>query len=105
MKDIALIDKNFAIKTEIERDDIAFYDIDDAPFKIYGVFREGDRYRRMPEEAAKKVGLALHGLHTHTAGGRVRFRTDSTFVAIHTELGERYRAAHFAASTKTRFTA
>ena len=103
MPDISAIDKNFAVKTEIDRDDIEFYDVDDAPFKIYGVFRENDRYRRMPEAAAKKVGVAVHGLHTHTAGGRVRFRTDSTFVAIHTELGELYRGSHFAATGSSGF--
>lgn len=96
MKDIALVDKNFAIKTEIEREDIVFYDIDDAPFKIYGIFRENGEYRRMPEAVAKSVSEGVHMLHNHMAGGRVRFRTDSNFVSIHTEITNDHRGPHFA---------
>ncbi len=95
MRDISLIDKNFAIQTEIDRDDVKFYDIENEPFKVYGVFKENGKYRRMPEATAKSVNMAIYGLHTHTAGGRVRFRTDSEYIAIHAEMGELYQGSHF----------
>jgi len=38
MSNISKIDKNFAIKTNIEKDDSRFYNVGDNPFKIYGIF-------------------------------------------------------------------
>lgn len=87
MTDIAAIDKNFQIETKIKKDDIKFYSIDEAPFKIYGVYKDGGMYRRMPEDVAKSVSEGVHRLHTNTAGGRVRFVTDSPYVAIHAKIG------------------
>ena len=55
MNDISAIDKNFEIKTDIQKTDIRFYNVDEAPFKIYGVFKENGKYRRMPEKTAQKV--------------------------------------------------
>ena len=42
--EITKLDKNFSVKTNIEREGLTFYDIDEAPFRIHGVFREGQRY-------------------------------------------------------------
>jgi len=36
----------------------------------------------MPEDAASKVSEGVYELHNHTSGGRVRFSTDSPYVAI-----------------------
>ena len=38
MNDISLIDSNFKVETNINEDGICFYDVKQAPFKIYGVF-------------------------------------------------------------------
>lgn len=42
MNDIASIDKNFIVKTDIEKGDIRFHDIEDKPFKVYGIFKENE---------------------------------------------------------------
>lgn len=55
MFDISKVDENFTIKTKIDKKDIKFHKIDEAPFKVYGVFKENGKYRRMPEEVAKSV--------------------------------------------------
>lgn len=96
--DITKIDKNFKVETNIERDGLKFYDIDDSPFKIYGVFRENDRYVRMPSSIAKGVSDSVYTLCTHTAGGRVRFVTDSPYIAVHLKLNSAYKMPHFAFS-------
>lgn len=85
MKNIADIDKNFAVKTSIDREGLRFYDIEEAPFRIYGVFRENGMFRRMPEAVAQTVSEGVYELHACGAGGRVRFVTDSAYVAIKTE--------------------
>ena len=94
--DISKIDKNFKVETKIEREGLTFYDIDEAPFKICGVYREGDNYVRIPAEVAKSVSEGVFALHTHTAGGRVRFVTDSPYVAISVKLNRAYKMPHFA---------
>ena len=86
MKDISEIDSNFAVGKTVEKDDIVFYDAEEEPFKIYGLFREDDRFCRMPGATAKAVGEGVYFLHTHSAGGRVRFRTNSSYAAISARL-------------------
>ena len=96
MFDIAKVDKNFIIKTEIDKKDVKFYKIDEAPFKIYGVFRENGKYRRMPESVAKSVSEGVYALHANTAGGRVRFVTDSPYIAIYAKMDGLGKMPHFA---------
>lgn len=84
-KNIAEVDKNLAVETTIERDGLCFIDVETTPFKLYGIFKENGKFRRIPEEVAKCVSEGVYTLHTHAAGGRVRFVTDSPYVAIKTE--------------------
>lgn len=96
MKKISDIDKNFKIKSNIKKDDIKFYDVKNSPFKVYGVFYEKGKFRRVPEKVAKKVNDGVYGLHVNTAGGRVRFVTDSTYVAINAKMLSIGKMPHFA---------
>lgn len=86
MSDISKIDSNFNVASAIDEPDVKFYDINKAPFVVYGVFYEDGKFRRLPESVAKTVSNGVTHLHAKTAGGRVRFRTDSNYVAIHAEL-------------------
>lgn len=96
MSDISKIDSNFAVKTNLNIENIIFYDIQNDPFSIYGVFFENGVYRRLPEAVAKKVSNEVYNLHTHTAGGRVKFVTDSKYVAIHAVMPDVGKMPHFA---------
>ena len=96
MKSIYDVDKNFKIDTKIQKDDIRFYDAKN--FDIFGVFYENGMYRRLPEAVAKSVSDWVHYLHTNTAGGRVRFKTDSTYVAISAKMCGLGKMPHFALS-------
>lgn len=95
MSDISAIDSNFKVETNIKQDDLRFYDPKQAPFQIYGVFYENGKFRRMPENVAEAVGPGLRRLHTNTAGGRIRFRTDSPYVAIHAKMWNIGKMSHF----------
>lgn len=101
MKDIYSIDKNFKIDTKIQKDDIAFYNALD--FDVFGVFYENGMYRRLPEATAKSVSDGVHYLHTNTAGGRVRFKTDSPYIAISAKMSEIGKMPHFALSGSAGF--
>ena len=94
--DISKIDTNFAVKTNIDKDDIVFYNVDNAPFSVHGVFRENGKYRRMPEEVAGRVSRSVYRLSTNTAGGRVRFVTDSGYIAINADMEAIGKMSHFA---------
>ena len=89
------IDPNFKVDTSIEREGIKFYNAEAEPFRIHGVFREGDRFVRLPRAVADSVSPGVSNLAARLAGGRVRFITDSPYVAINAELCDKYRADHF----------
>ena len=94
MTDITRIDKNFAVPSTVERENLYYYDIEQEPFRIYGVKKENGKFRRMPEAVAASVSEGVYSLHTNTAGGRVRFVTDSPFVAVHAEIEGIARFGH-----------
>ena len=86
--DISKIDSNFIVKNELERTDIEWYDIRKAPFKIYGLYNPQTQtpFVRLPHEVAKTVNPGVERLNFYTAGGRVRFKTNSPYVAINSEM-------------------
>ncbi len=83
-KDISRIDENLAVAGAIDAPDCVFHDVRKAPFEIYGLYKptEGSSFRRIPKEVAEATSEGVFRLHTNTAGGRVRFATDSEYVAI-----------------------
>ena len=88
MSDFEKIDKNFKVETKIDKTDVVFFDPRELPFRIYGVYYDNGQYRRLPSEVAKSVSEGVYALHANTAGGRIRFMTDSPYVAIKLEYGE-----------------
>ena len=70
----------------MEAKNLCFWDLESAPFRIYGVWKEIGKFRRIPEEVAEKVSKEVYKLHTNTAGGRVRFVTDSACVAVRIKI-------------------
>lgn len=79
---ITEIDKNFAVPTMIDHTGLRFYDVEETPFRVYGTKMVDGRYRRLPEAVATATNNGVREMHTHTAGARVRFVTDSPRIAI-----------------------
>ena len=96
INNINLIDSNFKVNTNLDIKDIKFYDTKQLPFKIYGLIYDSGKYRRMPESIAKIVNDGVYLLHTNTAGGRVKFKTDSDYVAIYAKMPSVGKMPHFA---------
>lgn len=92
------IDKNFKVESNITEPDIVWLDVKDTPFSIHGVTYDKDDgiFVRMPKSIAENVNTGVAYLYKQTAGGRVRFRTNSPFIAIkvvhHTKVNP---ASHF----------
>jgi hypothetical protein len=78
------LDRNMAVSPILESDDICYYDVRKPPFSIYGLHDPTTEpaFKRMPDEIAAAVSEGVKALALHPAGGRVRFSTDSPFVAI-----------------------
>ena len=81
--DIASIDKNFQLAT-IKETDVVWRNARDTAFSLHGVFysEEERKYRRVPKTVADSVSAGVSYLSTCTAGGRLRFKTDSSYVAV-----------------------
>ena len=95
MRNITDVDSNFKVNTSIEKEDIQFYDVRQAPFRVYGLLDDGKQFRRMPKEVAETVNEGVVSLHSMTAGGRVRFCTNSPYVAIHAIMPTMSHMPHF----------
>jgi len=92
------IDKNFAVDGNIDKTGLKFYNMEQSPFKIYGIKREGDSFVRLPSDVARNVNSGVFELCRNTAGGRVRFCTDSPFVCIKTKMNSISLFSHMPAS-------
>lgn len=81
--DITEIDKNFA-QNVIKENDVEWIDATDARFSLYGIYYDEseERYRRMPSSVAGQISPELDFLSMNTTGGRLRFITNSPYVAI-----------------------
>lgn len=101
--EISAIDRNFAVSHRIPHKGLCFRSADEAPFRIYGVRRDGDYYRRLPTAVAEGVNAGVLYLHTNTAGGRVRFVTDSPRIAISAQMDALEPFSHMAYSGKVGF--
>ena len=79
------IDKNLFIQTDITEPDIVWLDVKNAPFVISGIIYDEEQgvFVRMPQKIADQVSHSVGYLNSCTAGGRVRFRTNSEFIGIH----------------------
>ncbi len=81
--DITEIDKNLK-STSITETDIVWRNVREGFFSIHGIFysEEEKHYRRMTKEVADAVSEGVRVLSTCATGGRIRFRTDSPYVAV-----------------------
>ena len=107
MSDISIekLDQNMAIKHTIDKGDIYFYDVRKTPFELYGLYdpcNESD-FKRMPDEVASVVNRGVKRLNYCTAGGRVRFSTDSEYVSIRALMPHIELMPHFAMTGSSSF--
>ncbi len=99
------IDKNLAVNTSITETDIEWYDVTDAPFDVRGVFYDNNEgaFLRFPRAVSQTVSPKVDALNFNTSGGRVRFKTDSDYIAISVQLMEGDPMAHMASAGQNGF--
>ena len=88
----------YGFTTKLELTDTCWREVREKPFDIYGLYRpyEEGVFRRLPADVAEATSSAVASLARNTAGGRVRFCTDSEYVAIHAILPQMGAMSHFA---------
>ena len=79
-----IYDPNFLQTDQVAEDTVDWYEISFDAFDLYGLICDGDGIlaRRMPNEIAETVSRGVRGQNGYCAGGRIRFSTDSEFVAL-----------------------
>ena len=89
MPDITRIDPNLR-SAAMPYPDVVWYDALDGQFSLHGLHDPlgTRRYTRLPLsfETDPRVNAGVRKLMFHTAGGRIRFATDSPYVAVAAEL-------------------
>lgn len=96
MADFSAIDPNFRVETAFEEEGLAFFDAACPPFSLHGLLHQEGIFRRLPRAVAEGISPEVAHLSPHTAGGRVRFCTDSPVVAIRAEMHTIEKMPHFA---------
>jgi hypothetical protein len=97
MKTLKEIDKNFTPERLGDREYI-FRDCRQAPFRIYGLMwptEDTPYFHRLPQAVADRVNDGVAALCCNTAGGRLRFRTDSSWIAVRVQMKSVMKAPHF----------
>lgn len=95
----------FGFESALAQEDTVFLEARDEVFDLYGLYmpRELPTYRRMPEDIAARTSGSVYALSANTAGGRVRFATDSPYVIIHAEMSQMADMDHFARTGSNAF--
>ena len=85
-----MINKEYLYQPPIKETDILWRDVHDEMFDIYGIYNAetSEKFYRIPSEISVKVSKDVHELNDNTAGGRIRFQTDSPYIAIRVEMPE-----------------
>lgn len=94
MPSIEKLDKNFEVKTAIG-ETLVFTNCLESPFQVYGLLPTEEGFVRMPRETAVHVNQNVSFLYRNTAGGRLRFVTDSPKIAIRARMANVARMPHF----------
>ena len=78
------IDKNLTVGDAVCKDGMAYYTIPDDRFALHGVFydEKTSRFMRLDGDVAAAVSEGVSRLAQHTAGGRLRFSTDSAKLTL-----------------------
>jgi hypothetical protein len=94
--DISTLDPNFKIETSFDGPDLVWYSVKQDPFRVYGLYdyKHHFPFVRLPLDVEQATSPGVLNLAYRTAGGRVRFKTDSPVIAIKTTYPGSYLMPH-----------
>ena len=67
-----------------------YYNIKEEPFDVYGLYnyKSEPEFKRLPDKVAESTNEAVKTLAKNTAGGRIKFRTNTTSIALRAVMRE-----------------
>ena len=82
-------DKNMVVESSIGDKPVKLFDVRSEPFEVYGFYDYKNQpwFIRMPDGVAAEVSDGVNYARRESSGGRVRFSTDSEYIAIKAEMG------------------
>lgn len=88
-----------------DADGVLWFDPREEPFELSGFewIKEDGVYRRLPVNPAWEIRDAVDQLANHTAGGQLRFRSNSRRILVKVELRERSGMYHMPATGQSGF--
>ncbi|PCJ60600.1 MAG: hypothetical protein COA79_08500 [Planctomycetota bacterium] len=95
--DIAKHDKNMATKN-VEENNLTWKNGYEEPFLLIGFkwFKKDHLYRRLPVDNEGKIPESVNELANCTAGGQIRFQTDSKKIVVRVEISNTNGMVHMA---------
>lgn len=93
--DVLKIDKNMTIES-VDENSLVWLDPNQSPFKLIGFnwFEQDKVYRRFPLNPDPALPEGVEALCNYTAGGQIKFKTDSKRIAIKVKLPSRSLMDH-----------
>lgn len=90
------VDKNMIVNATIGDVDVIWRDVRQAPFSLHGFFESETEpfFHRLPIDVADATSVGVSKLHKESAGGRVRFSTNSPYIAIRAKFRVVGRSSH-----------
>ena len=90
------VDKNMLAEASIGDAEVVWCDIKEKPFVIHGSYDEAgvDFYHRMPMDVAARTSDGVKTLARESSGIRVRFSTDSPYIALRVKYVTFARSSH-----------
>ena len=98
------MDSNMVLK-KADADGIVWFDAHEKPFGLVGFewINQDSVYRRLPVNPDWKITKHVDGLSNHTAGGQVRFSTNSKKILVKVELAGKSNMYHMPATGQSGF--
>ncbi|MBR5231851.1 MAG: SGNH/GDSL hydrolase family protein [Clostridia bacterium] len=96
MENFINLDKNMIVNKTIGDVPVTWHDVRNDPFEIHGLYQPKTEsfFHRLPMDVAAATSPAVERLSQESAGGRVRFTTDSPFIAIRATYRVVGRSSH-----------
>lgn len=90
------VDPNMIVNTTIGDAEVIWRDVRQAPFSLHGFYEPLTEpiFRRVPADVAAETSDGVSKLCQESAGGRVRFSTDSPYIAIRARFRAVGRSSH-----------
>ena len=96
MENFVNLDKNMIVNATIGDVPVTWHDVRKPPFDLYGFYNPTTEefFHRLPMDVAAATSPAVEKLSQESAGGRVRFTTDSPYIAIRATFRVVGRSSH-----------